>query len=453
MTNASGTPARRSQANNPTTPYDRTPDSPTSRRTYAERTTPQNLPPHKRYANSLIRHFVLVALFFPAFFSKFQNVYYQDMSFMSIIALMLTVNILFQWRLDLHKHKYSVLILTAALALYIATAVINYKRYPVMFWRTEPLNILIAVGFFISLLLVRQDTEYISDRFIRFTMGAMLIHNIIGIIYRLTGGAKFYMQTFFYEALRINETGGIFSWMYYDAAEYALILLLTMAFFMTYKRMFKNPYLYWGAQAVFILCMLLTGASIYYLATALLFGGDFLHCVLSNYTASTAAKTDRPANKCNLQKYLPYSYPIVTVLFITGMGLLMRLLDSLHTKFLIWKETWNILQTTPEGFYVGFGAMTYHVPGVDIPVVQAQNTFLNHMLRHSLGTGIIFALLIGIILVLAFLKKPNYRSLGILFAVLLPLNLDFGLQTLHLPYVLFLIYCIFFRQGEKKHAL
>ena len=159
---------------------------------------------------------------------------------MSIIALMLTINILFKWRLDLSKHKYSVIILTATLALYIAIAVTNYRRYPVMFWRTEPLNILIAVGFFISLLLVRQDTEYISDRFIRFTMGAMLVHNIIGIIYRLFGGAKFYMQTFYYEALQIDEAGGIFSWMYYDAAEYALILLLTMAFFMTYKRMFKR---------------------------------------------------------------------------------------------------------------------------------------------------------------------------------------------------------------------
>lgn len=453
VTNASGTPAPRSRITNHPTPYDRTPDNPTTRRTYAERTTSHNLPPHKRYANSLIRHFVLVALFFPAFFTKFQHVYYQDMSFMSIIALMLTINILFKWRLDLSKHKYSVIILTATLALYIATAVTNYRRYPVMFWRTEPLNILIAVGFFISLLLVRQDTEYISDRFIRFTMGAMLVHNIIGIIYRLFGGAKFYMQTFYYEALQIDEAGGIFSWMYYDAAEYALILLLTMAFFMTYKRMFKNPLLYWSSQGVFILCMLLTNVSIYYLATALLFGFDFLYSAVNKRITLSNPDNAQADSHTRLQEYLPYTYPIAALLYGAVIILCLRLSETLSTKPAIWKGAWDLLQETPEGFYVGFGVLTYTVPDVDMPVIQAQNTFLNHMLRHSLGTGIAYALLIGSILILAFIKKPNYRSLGILLAVLLPLNLDFGLQTLHLPYVLFLIYCIFFRQGEKKHAL
>ncbi len=414
-------------------------DRPSTPRLPAERSAPHTMPPHKRYAAALIRHFILIALFFPAFFTKFQHVYYQDMSFMTIIALMLTIHILFKFRLDFRRHKYSVIILTCTLVLYIATAVINYRRYPVFFWRTEPLNILIAVLFFISLLLIRQEADMVSDKVIRFAMGAMLVHNVIGIIYRLTGGAKFYMQTFYYEALQVSETGGIFSWMYYDAAEYALILLLTMAFFMTYKRMFKNPYLYWAAQGVFILCMLLTNVKIYYLATVLLFGGDFVHSLLKN--------------RANLRKYLPYTYPVAVLLFGAGMLLLNRILDSLHTKALIRKTTWDILQETPEGFYAGFGALAYQVPGVDIPVVQAQNTFLNHMLRHSLGTGLVFALLISVILILAFLKKPNYRSLGILFAILLPLNLDFGLQTLHLPYVLFLIYCIFFRQGEKTNAL
>lgn len=402
-------------------------------------TTPHTMPAHKRYAAALIRHFILIALFFPAFFTKYQHVYYQDMSFMTIIALMLTIHILFKFRLDFRRHKYSVIILTCTLALYIATAVINYRRYPVFFWRTEPLNILIAVLFFISLLLIRQEADMVSDKVIRFAMGAMLVHNVIGIIYRLTGGAKFYMQTFYYEALQVSETGGIFSWMYYDAAEYALILLLTMAFFMTYKRMFKNPYLYWAAQGVFILCMILTNVSIYLLAAILLFGFDFLHSLFEQ-------------NK-RLQEYKLYSYPVVVLLCVVALFLLIRENDNLSTKPLIWEATWNILQETPEGFYAGFGVLTYDVSGVEFPVVQAHNTFLNHMLRHSLGTGLVFSLLIGAILVLAYLKKPGYRSLGILLAILLPLMLDFGLQTLHLPYVLFLMYCIFFRQGEKKHAL
>lgn len=358
---------------------------------------------------------------------------------MTIIALMMTVHIFSKFRLDLRKHKYTVLSVAAVLILYLVTAIMNYKRYPVMYWRTEPLNILIAVAFFLSLLLVRKETEIVSDGFLRFAMVAMTIHNIAAIIFRLFGGSKFYMQTFYYEFTKISETNRTFSWLYYDASEYALILLLTMAFFMNYKSLFKNNCLYWGAQGACILCMLLTNVSIYYLATLLLFGGDFLHRFLQN--------------KENLQKYLPYSYPVITLVYGVGLFLLTRMVDAFRTKALIWRSAYALLRETPEGLYVGFGVLTIPVPGIEAPVVQAQNTFLNHMLRHSLWTGVVFTILIATILILTFLKKPNLRSLCILLAILLPILLDFGLQTLHLPYVLFLLYAIFYRKGETNHAL
>lgn len=398
-----------------------------------------NTSPRKRYGAALIRHFILISLFFPAFYTKFQHVYYQDLSFMTIIALMLTCHILFKCRLDLGKHKYHVPVLAAVLTLYMVTAILNFKRYPYMYWRTEAFNILIAVAFFLSLLLVRKEHDIVSDGFIRFAMVAMTIHNMAAILFRLTGGSKFYMQTFYYEFTKISETNRTFSWLYYDASEYALILLLTIAFFMTYKGMFKNPYLYWGAQAISILCLLLTNVSIYYLAVVLLFGGDILHSFLQK--------------KELLQRFLPFSYPVITLLFGGCIYLLTRTVETFRTKALIWQGTWDFLKETPEGLYVGFGVLSYPVPGLETPVIQAQNTFLNHMLRHSLGTGLVYTLLIATILILAFLKKPNLRSLCILLAILLPITLDFSLQTLHLPYVLFLLYTIFYRKGEKNHAL
>jgi len=398
-----------------------------------------NTSPRKRYAAALIRHFIWISLFFPAFYTKFQHVYYQDLSFMTIIALMMTVHIFSKFRLDLRKHKYTVLSVAAVLILYLVTAILNFKRYPVMYWWTEPFNILIAVAFFLSLLVVRKEHDIVSDSVIRFAMVAMTIHNIAAIIFRLFGGSKFYMQTFYYEFTKISETNRTFSWLYYDASEYALILLLTMAFFMTYKGMFKNAYLYWGAQFLCIICMLMTNVNIYYLATALLFGADFLHRFLQK--------------KEHLQRYLPYSYPVITLLFAGGIYLLTRTVDAFRTKALIWHGAWDLLKEAPEGLYVGFGVLSFPVPGLDTPVIQAQNTFLNHMLRHSLGTGLVYTLLIATILVLTFLKKPGIRSLGILLAILLPITLDFGLQTLHLPYVLFLLYAIFYRKGEMNHAL
>lgn len=392
----------------------------------------------KRYAHALIRHFILITLFFPIFYSKYQHVYYQDMSFISILALLFSINIFCRWRLDFRKHGFSVLAIAIVLLTYVIIAMVNYKRYPVYFWRTEPLNVLIAVVFFLSLLLLRDETTVISDKFLRFTIIAILIHNVCGIIFRLTGGAKFYMQTLFYEARTIEETDGVFSWLYYDASEYALMLLLSMAFFMTYRRLFKNAYLYWASQGLLIICMLLTNTSIYYLATALLFGFNLLYTLVRKYEI--------------LEHCVSYSYPILIAICGVGMYLLTRFLPSLQTKALIWKGTWDILRVQPEGLYVSFGYAPYQVPGVDVPLIQAQNTFLNHMLRHSVGTGLVFTVLILTIFIIAFIKKPQLRSLGILLAILIPILTEFGLQTLYLPYVLFLMYCIFFKKGESTDA-
>lgn len=392
----------------------------------------------KRYAHALIRHFILISLFFPAYYSKFQHVYYQDMTFMTIVALLFSINIWLKWRLDFRKHGYSILAISAALILYLIGAVLNYKKYPVVFWRTEPFNILIAFLFFITLLIIRDEHKVISDKVIRFAIYAILIHNGIGIIYRLFGGAKFYMQTLYYEATTISEASPCFSWMYYDASEYALILLLSMAFLMTYKRLFKNNYFYWGAQTLLIICMLLTQTSIYYLATLILFGGNLLYQLIKKYKV--------------LQAYELYSYPVVLLLYGVVAYLLLHKVGSYLEKLLIWEGTWDILRVKPEGLFVGFGYIPYEVPGIDVPLIQAQNTFLNHMLRHSLGTGILFAVLILVLLIVTFMKKPNYRSLGIMLAILIPMNMEFGLQSLHLPYVLFLMYAIFYRKGELTNA-
>ena len=393
----------------------------------------------KRYAHTLIRHFILIALFFPAYYSKFQHVYYQDMTFMSILALLFCINIWCKWRLDFKKHGFSILAISTALIVYIILSILNYKKYPVVYWRTEPLSILIAFLFFFTLLIIRDEHKVISDKVICFTIIAILVHNGIGIIYRLCGGAKFYMQTLYYEATSISETNPCFSWMYYDASEYALILLLSMAFLMTYKHLFKNNYLYWGAQGLLIICMILTHTSIYYLATAILFGFNLLYHLIKKYTV--------------LQIYETYSYPIVLAIFGIAAYIILHKVGSFQEKLLIWKGTWDTLKVQPEGLFVGFGYIPYEVPGIDVPLIQAQNTFLNHMLRHSLGTGIMFTILILILFVVTFLKKPNYRSLGILLAILIPMNMEFGLQSLHLPYVLFLMYAIFYHKGEVNNVI
>ena len=385
----------------------------------------------KRYAHALIRHFIIFALFFPTFYSQYHHVYYQDFSFISALALLFTLNIFLKWNLNFRQHKIAVISIGIALLLYNIVTYYNYNHYPVFYWQSEPINVTISFLFFLALLLLRDYKTVITDKVIKLAIVAILIQNCASIIFRLTGGGRFYMYHLTYDYQTIENMNNTLSWLYYDASEYALMLLLSIAFLMVNKKQFNNVYLYLGAQAILIVCMLLTNTSIYYFATILLFAGELIHYFIGKLRIPST--------------YVLYSIPISLFLFIIIAMIMFRQVDNLNMKLQIWKGTWDNLQVLPEGMYVAFSYIAFEVPGIEVPLYQAQNTFLNHMLRHSLGTGIVFLVLMSVLWIVAFMKKPNYRSLGILLALLIPMNMDFGLQTLHLPLVLFMIYCIFFR--------
>ncbi len=390
----------------------------------------------KRYAHALIRHFIIIALFFPTFYSQFHHVYYQDFSFISAVALLFALNIFLKWNLDINRNRLATITIISALILYNIIAYYNYHHYSVYFWQSEPINVTISFLFFLSLLLIRDYKIVISEKVIRFTIVSILINNFIAIIFRLTGGGRFYMYHLSYDYKSIADMNNTFSWIYYDASEYALILILSMAFFIVYKKHFKNYYLYIVAQGILILCMIFTNTSTYYLATVILFVGELIHYLIKRLRI--------------LSCYVYYSIPVALFFFVLVGMFLFKQLDSFQLKAQIWKGTWDTLKIVPEGLYVAFSYVAYEVPGVDVPLSQAHNTFLNHMLRHSIGTGIAFLLLIASLWIIAFLKKPNYRSLGILLALLIPMNMEFGLQTLHLPIILFMIYCIFFHTDTNS---
>lgn len=390
----------------------------------------------KRYAHSLIRHFIIIALFFPVFYTGYKHVYYQDVPLTGILAILIIINILHKWPLNFRRNGITALALIITLIIYNIAAYVNYRKFELVFWKTEPINVTIAFLFFITLLILRDYGTVISDKVIRLNIGAILVHNIAGIVFRICGGGRFYMYHLTYEYFTFEEMSNTFSWMYYDPSEYALVLLLSMALFMVYQKLFPKRYLYYISQGILVVCMLLTNVSIYYIATIILLAGDLLCYLIKRFSIPS--------------KIVGYSYPVAFVGCGVFAMVLYRVIGSLQHKLLIWKGTWDYLQDTPQGLYITFSFLTYEVPGVDVPILHAHNTFLNHMLRHSLWTGIFFLILFLILWVAAFVKKPNYRSLCILFALLFPITMDYGLQTLHLPLVLFLMYCIFFRPETDR---
>lgn len=386
----------------------------------------------KRYVHSLIRHFVIVSLFFPTFYSHFKHEYYQDVFLANIIVFIFIVIIFSRWPLNLYRNKWLVISLSLLLLLYNVFSIYNYIHYKdVYFWKSYQINITIAFLFFLSLLVVKDHLAIVNNKVIKITIYAIIIQNLIGFYFRIIGCCKFFMMNFYYNKQPINYANSYFSWLYYDASEYALILLLCMSFFIVYKEYFSNIYTYLCGLGILVIGLLLTESTTFYLAGILLLGFEFINFLILKYNVS--------------KKCLHISYLIMCLISIVFALLLFTYTDSFHTKYLIWKGNWELLLKDPLGLRTAFGPLTYTVPYVDIALNQGHNVFLNHMLRYSLPVGIIYTMMFLVIIVFSIIKKPGYRTIGIWIALLVPLNMDYALQTLHLPFVLYMIYCIFFR--------
>ena len=79
-----------------------------------------------RYAHALIRHFIIFSLFIPAFYSQYNNAYYQDIFLGNILATFFMVNILMYWKLDFRQNTLCTILLTLTLLLYNTVSFLNY---------------------------------------------------------------------------------------------------------------------------------------------------------------------------------------------------------------------------------------------------------------------------------------------------------------------------------------
>lgn len=389
----------------------------------------------KRYAHALIRHLILFAVFLPAYYTQYNHEYYQDIFPAGILALLFLINILHKWPLDFKRNSLLSASLAATLLLYNIACFYARKHYTeIVHWKVDQRNITIAFLFFLALLVIKDYKSVLSDKVMKWIIYAVLIDNFIALIFRAKGVARleFFNLKFFTTPLAV--TNNAFQWFYHTSAEYTLLLLLYMAFFMVYRRFFYNIWVYAACQAFLVYCISLTKAPGALLATGFLFAGHLIHYLFKRF----------PIVRENLMFIAP------AVFAISGFILLMvfNKVEIFNNKFLLWKGSLEVIRDTPQGFGVGFGVTIYETNYLPTIVTHPENTFLVHMLRHSTPVGIMFLLLFVVLVVFSAIRNPNFKTFGIWIAVLLMLCMDFSLQTINLPLVLLLIYCIFFHEKE-----
>lgn len=395
----------------------------------------------KRYAHALIRHFVIFALFLPAFYSGYQNEYYQDLFITNIISVLFILTIWGKWTINLKRNLDCIIGITAGIVLYIIANQYIFRQYSeYYFWKNYVPNVVIAFVLFLTLLSIKDYMCIFTDKFLRFTIGAILLTNLIAIAFRLQGYSRIRFMNLTCEKYPVNPDFDHYSWLYYDYSEYALILLVCMAFFMVYRSLFKKVWIYALSQLVLLVGLCLTKSSTFLLAAGIMFGCDFVHFLLKRFRVK--------------RKYVLCSLPVALILGCVLLAVLFTQVESFHTKYLIWKGNWQVILDNPPGLSSSFGALLYDIENVALQQNQAHNVFLNHMLRYSLPVGLVYTLMYAIIVVCSFIRHPNYRTLGIWGALLLTMNMEYSLQTMNLPFMLFMIYCLFFRTNvaEKERG-
>ena len=343
------------------------------------------------------------------------------------------------WKLDFRQNTVCTILLTLTLLLYNTASIMNYHlNKDLVSWKSYQVNVTIAFLFFLILLLLKDRFCIVSDKVIRLIIRVCLLHNLMGFIFRFLGYSRIQMMNLEFEMFEINPANKYFSWLYLEASEYALLLILEIAFFIVYKKHFKNMVTYVLSQGILILGLFLTKSTTFLLAAAIMLGCQLIQYLIERYKVP--------------KKYVSLSIPLFTVSGIAFFWILFAKIDTFHTKFLIWKGHWNMLLDNPVGLRTAFGPLEYYVTNVDTPLNHAHNIFLNHMLSYSLWVGILYTVMFLIIIVFSIIRKPSYLTVGLWIGLLIPMNMDYSLQILNLPLALFMIYCIFFHTEIQPAA-
>lgn len=383
----------------------------------------------KDFTQTMLKHFILISLFFPVFSSRYQSGYAPDLIFANIFALMATLGLFLQNGFNWRKNRVW-LCLLALLACYNASAF--YANFKQLNWYGSQLNITIPFLFFFALASAKTPCEDAS--LLRFLLRAIVISNFIGVvIYCL----NYYGISFMNLQIGLIPVDPAFyerrfNWIYLHKSQYAFMLVLFLALIVTYRHLFTKKWTYYAS-----VCLMAAGLLISHtytsMAAALLI---FVGLLLDHFRIRSSGFK---------LKYLLWFVPVLLV----GLGLLAviashRNLATLGSRLPIWRGMINVIRENPYGTGQICGLIDYELPGLSFAVSNCHNVFLNFMLQFSIPAGLCCIAMIGFLLLVSVKRNLSFTTLGIWAALLIPMMMDWCMLLTELPMFLLCLYFLFF---------
>lgn len=400
----------------------------------------------KRFATAMIKHVVAVSLFIPYFYCKDGNYYYQDYILANFFAILAMICIFTSWKLDLRKN--GILLAGMGILLIAYNVCATYMNYNYHHWYGEQINTTISFLFFMVLLMVKDPHALIDSNTIRSIIHMMVITNVLAIGYRLITGQNriLFMNNLVRRDKYVDIMAPQFSWLYMHKSQYALILVLCIAFCVVYRKMFRNLLTYLMSLGVLVWALYLSDSYTSMVAAALIFVGQFLDylCKVKWWKKLVGG----------VAMGVPGVIGCLKLYEVIGEN---RDLLTLGGRTLIWKGSLETIINNPNGmmnFVMGGDRFIYniHSDGWKMKAYNCHNVFLNQMFRYSIPIGGFFTFLFLMVLLFALKRNLSFTTLFIEAALLIPLCMDYSLTSAELTILVTLLCIIFFTNSTRTKS-
>lgn len=396
----------------------------------------------KRYAQALLKHILAISVFFPYYYSHNNNLYYADFILANFFVLLSMVTIITSWKLNIRRN--SIFLVGLFILILSYNIIFTYMNIIYHRWYGDQINTTLVCLFFMILLLVEDSHSLIDTTTIRSCIHMIVISNILSLCFRTLD--KYERLFIFNTSAEFREYPGTtkgYAWLYSHKSQYALILLICIAFFVVYRKTFSNKITYILSLIILLTALFFSDSYTTMGATLLIFIGQFLDYLLKAKWWKKILAAISVLFSLNI---------IIQKLYNTIIS--NRDISILGGRTYIWEVFIELIRNNPNGVDAIFGQEAYYIEKWEqwgLYTNNCHNIFLNHMFRYSIPVGGIYASIFLILMLFSIKRNFSFLTISIWVAILIPINMDHSLTTTELPLFLLLLYTMFFR-NRKAYA-
>ncbi len=387
----------------------------------------------------LLKLFLVCSLFFPAFYSPFQEDYKMEYYASFTVAYAFLVLYMAAWALKGRKRTGQSFVLVCSGFLLVYNILSLYMNIRYLHWYGEQINNTVAFLFFFCLCFYEDSLGTEKDGMIRFFLWCIILSNAAAILYYFAGYTSFLICNHHFYFIKLPEDyyESRFYWLYSHKSDYALMLTAFLAVCIRFRAWFKSRVLWLLGMAVLLFALFLSHSWTGFGAAAILFLG--------------AALDQVDWKKFHLGKKQCFVLVLLGVCgVLLGKALLAeRDLLSFGGRPEIWAGALRTIRENPEGWGYQFGEVLFEVrPGWSTN--NAHNVFLNALLRFSVPVGICFTVLFLLLAGWCIYKSRSFLAAGMWIALLLLMNMDYSLLNYEMGMLFFAVYLVCIYQSYTK---